>query len=74
MNYCDYFVTYRQVVLGFLEMPISQKPKYVLHTTDVPIKNFKFLSYNLDQRNKKNTHKVSKQACLNDVSISQNLT
>ena len=51
-------------------MPISQKPKDVLRTTDVPSKNLNFLSHNLGQ---KNTHKVSKQAYINDVSISQHL-
>ena len=73
MDYWDYFVTYRQVVLGLLDMHISQKPKDVLHTTDVPSKNLTFLSHNRGQRKEKNTHKVSKQACINDVSISQNL-
>ena len=51
-------------------MPISQKSKDVLHTTDVPSKNCTFLSHYLGE---KNTHKVSKQACINDASISQNL-
>ena len=55
-------------------MPISQKSKDVLHTTDVPIENLTFWSSNREQRNlKKNTPKVSKQACINDVSFSQNL-
>ena len=54
-------------------MPISQKPKDVLHTTDAPSKNVTFLSHNLRQRNEKNTPKVSKQAFINDVNISQNL-
>ena len=54
VDYCDYFVTYRQVVLGLLEMPNSQKPKDVLHTTDVPSKNLTFLNQNLGQKNKTN--------------------
>ena len=54
-------------------MPISQKPKDVLHTTDVPGKKLTFLSHNLGQRNNKNTHIVSKQACINDIRILQNL-
>ena len=58
MDYGDYFVTYRQVVLGQLEMHISQKPKDVLHTTDVPSKNFTFFNHKLGQRNKK-IHKKS---------------
>ena len=52
-------------------MPISQKPKDVLHTTDMPSKKITFLSHNLDQKNTKK--KVSKQACINEVNISQNL-
>ena len=63
-------MTYRRVVLGQLEMHISQKPKDVLHTTDVPSKNFTFFNHNLGQRNKKIHKKVSKQAYINDVSIS----
>ena len=47
----DYFVTYRQVMLGYLEMPISQKPKYVLHITDVQIENFTILRHNLGKTN-----------------------
>ena len=35
MDYCDFFVTYVWGILGLLEMPISQKPKDVLHFTDV---------------------------------------
>ena len=54
-------------------MPIYQKPKDVLHTTDVPSKNLIFLSHYLGQNKQKNTHKVSKQACINVVGISQNL-
>ena len=55
-------------------MPISQKPKDVWHTADVPSKNLTFLSHYLgQQQQQKITHKVSKQACINGVSISQNL-
>ena len=35
-------------------MPISQKPKNVLHTMDVPGKNLIFLSHNLGQPQKTN--------------------
>ena len=51
MDYCDYFVTYRQVMLGLLEMPITQKPKDVLHITDVQIKILTFLSHKLGKTN-----------------------
>ena len=55
-------------------MAVSQKPKDVLHTTDVPGKNLIFVSDNLGQKTKqKITHNISKQACVNDLSISQNL-
>ena len=54
-------------------MPISQKPKDVLHTMDMPSKNLTFLSNYLRQGNKKSTPKFSKQAMINEVSISQNL-
>ena len=74
MDYCDYFVTYRQVVLGQLEMHISQKPKDVLHITDVQIKIKKiFLSHNLGKTNLKIALKVSKTASINDVGLSKNL-
>ena len=50
VDYCDYFVTY---MLGSLEMPICQKPKDVLHITNVQIKYLPFLSQNQGEKNLK---------------------
>ena len=63
-------MTNRQVMLGYLEMPLSQKPKDVLHNVDVPIKSFTFLSNDIEEIF---FSKVFKQACIFDESISQNL-
>ena len=43
----DYFVTDRQVMLGLLEMPISQKPSDFLQNVDGPIKSYPFVSNNI---------------------------
>ena len=54
-------------------MLISQKPKDVLHITDVQIKNLTLMSHNLGKNKFKNAPKVSKAASINNVSISKNL-
>ena len=54
-------------------MPISQKPKDLLHNVDVPIKSLTFLSNNIENKKILINSKVSKKACINDVSLSQNL-
>ena len=54
-------------------MPISQKPKDVLHNVDVPIKCLTFLSNDIEKKKNNNVSKVSKQAMLNNVSLSKNL-
>ena len=51
-------MTYRQVMLGQLYMPISQKLKDVFHTMDMPSKNLTFLIIYLGQRNKKKYSKT----------------
>ena len=54
-------------------MPISQKPKDVLHITDMQIKYLKLFSQNLGIINLKNAMKVSKAASINDISLFKNL-
>ena len=54
-------------------MTISQKPKDVLHISDLQTKNFTFFSHKLDKINLKIALKVSKTASINDVSLYKNL-
>ena len=54
-------------------MPILQKPKDVLHISDLQTKKFTFFSHKLGKINLKIALKVSKAAYINDVSRSKNL-